>query len=69
MPSKPPQIVEVPGYVGAPASLLVDCVRVDLAALRTNGDMAAALKEQDQSLERCNADKAALRELQPKETP
>lgn len=66
-PSNGPQIVREVEYVGVPASLLKDCTRVDLAGLRTNGDMAKALVAQDESLASCNADKEAIRSLMPKE--
>ena len=66
-PSNGPEIVERTVYVGLPTTLLKDCTRVDLGALRTNGDMAKALVEQDASLASCNADKAAIRQLQPDE--
>lgn len=55
-------------YVGVSVYLLKDCVRVDLRALRTNGDMARALLAQDASIDACNADKAAIREI-TKEIP
>lgn len=64
-PSNGPEIVERTVYVGLPTALLKDCTRVDLGALRTNGDMAKALVEQDASLASCNADKEAIRQLQP----
>ena len=64
-PSNGPQIVERTVYVGLPTHLLKDCTRVDLAALRTNGDMAKALVDQDASIASCNADKEAIRQLQP----
>lgn len=64
-PSNGPEIVERTVYVGLPTSLLKDCTRADLAALRTNGDMAKALVDQDASLASCNADKEAIRQLQP----
>lgn len=50
-----------------PSLLLKDCVRVDLGALSTNGDMARALVAQDESLASCNEDKAAIRRLMPPE--
>lgn len=64
-PSNGPEIVERVVYVGLPTSLLKDCTRVDLGALSTNGDMAKALLAQDESLASCNADKEAIRQLQP----
>lgn len=50
-----------------PTHLLNDCVRVDLAILSTNGDMARALLEQDKALQDCTEDKRAIRALQPSE--
>lgn len=68
-PSNPPTVVEKIVLVGVPASLLMDCTRVDLTALRTNGDMAVALSEQDASIVSCNLDKAAIRALMPEGNP
>lgn len=64
-PSNGPQIVERIKLVGVPASLLIDCPRADLAAVRTNGELAEAALHNDAALVACNADKAALRALQP----
>ena len=65
MPSNGPQIVERIKLVGVPASLLLDCPRADLAAVRTNGELAEAALQNDASIVACNADKAAIRALMP----
>lgn len=64
-PSNGPQIVERIKLVGVPASLLMDCPRADLAAVRTNGELAEAALQNDASIVACNADKAAIRALMP----
>ena len=64
-PSNGPQIVERIKLVGVPASLLLDCPRADLAAVRTNGELAEAALQNDASIVACNADKAAIRALMP----
>ena len=64
-PSNGPQIVHKIEYVGVPQHLLIDCPRIDLGLLRTNGDMAQAVLTQDKSLRDCNDDKAAIRALSP----
>ena len=64
-PSNGPQIVERIKLVGVPASLLIDCPRADLAAVRTNGELAEAALQNDAALVACNADKAAIRALMP----
>lgn len=64
-PSNGPQIVERIKLVGVPASLLMDCPRADLAALRTNGELAEVALQNDASIVACNADKAAIRALMP----
>ena len=68
-PSNGPQIVERIKLVGVPASLLIDCPRADLAAVRTNGELAEAALQNDASLGACNADKAAIRALMPEGNP
>lgn len=64
-PSNGPQIVERIKLVGVPASLLMDCPRADLAAVRTNGELTEAALQNDASIVACNADKAAIRALMP----
>ena len=68
-PSEGPQIVERIKLVGVPAPLLIDCPRADLAAVRTNGELAEAALQNDAALVACNADKAAIRALIPKDNP
>ena len=68
-PSNGPQIVERVKLVGVPASLLLDCPRADLAAVRTNGELAEAALQNDASIVACNADKAAIRALVPEGNP
>lgn len=64
-PSNGPQIVREIEYVGVPQHLLIDCPRVDLRLLRTNGELAQAVLTQDKSLRDCNDDKSAIRALSP----
>ncbi len=64
-PSSAPTIVERVQYIGLPTQLLQDCARADLTRIRSNGDLALVVLEQDDALARCNLDKAALRALQP----
>ena len=66
-PSNDHQIVERTVYVGLPTHLLKDCTRVDLEALRTNGDLAKALVDQDASIASCNADKKRSVSSSPKQ--
>ena len=64
-PSNAPTIVERVQYIGLPTQLLQDCTRADLTRIRSNGDLALVVLEQDDALARCNLDKAAIRALMP----
>lgn len=44
-----------------PADLLADCPHALAPPERTNGALAGAVQEERAALDRCNADKAALR--------
>ena len=63
-PLNGPEIVYKTRVVGIPSSLLQDCPRADLGSLRTNADLARTVLAQDEALASCNADKAAIRQLQ-----
>ena len=68
-PSSAPTIVERVQYIGLPTQLLQDCTRADLTRIRSNGDLALVVLEQDDALARCNLDKAAIRALMPEANP
>ena len=44
-----------------PADLLADCPHAPAPTARTNGALAGAVQDERAALDRCNADKAALR--------